>query len=1312
MSEDHLNSLLAVWQEQHSQGQEVPAAELCRDCPELVEELNRRIQVLRRMNALMQLDAPSSNPEEPGSATGSHTAQRQSNFGSADTRSTLGGHSAATTTPARLPDSVPGYEILGELGRGGMGVVYKAQQTKLKRLVALKMILAGSHSSQEAMERFLNEAKTVALLRHPNIVQVYEFGSHESRPFFSLEYLEGGSLAEKLHGEPQPPTDAARLIETLARAVQAAHEQGIIHRDLKPANVLLAGDGTPKVTDFGLAKQSDSAMTATGAVMGTPSYMAPEQAAGNTREVGPAADIYSLGTILYETLTGRPPFKGASAWDTVQMVVGSEPVAPRQLNPQAPRDLETICLKCLRKDPRQRYASALELADDLRRFLEDRPIQARPTGRVERLRRWRRRNPVLASSLLLTLVSLLTATGLSSYYGVRAEQARRSEAARAVAETQAKQEAEHAHRDAQRQLIDLRGASGLTAAHNGDYSLALLWFTQAVQLAKDEPELQELNRIRAGNLLRQVSRPEGTFALAGFRQHQDRFRIFQFSPDGRYLLAVAGTHDCLLWDCQRSQQVRLPESVAKSGAAAWEPKSGLLAVAAKGGAIQLLAPPTFEPVEEVKPGATVSVLAFSADGENLAWGGSEGARVWHRGKKAYTTPMLPHPGPVLTLSFSVSGRFLATSARDHKARVFRINSDTSEPLFPPVPHTRTEHGLAHGGADRVAPRFAADDSVLLTVESMGEHTHRLAWRSAASGKLLTATQAPGGGSLTTAARTILDPAMPLFSIPPSGQNFLTAFTVSPRGDQVAVMWEDNGQLWDTRTRRLLGTLAMGERYNWCEDIAFAPDGKTLVTCGHNLRAQFWSVENRPKGWLTASSSPVLHPMKVVRATLSPDGGHLATALWDGTVYLWGMPEKLSPVYSLPAGGTTLPVVSPDGRFVLPGGTTYRNGTQLRTQVYHAQTGKAAGPVLDPGGIFLNAVFNPDGSRLATASSTGRTIQERSLRLFDPAGKGGNVQLWNWKTGQRLVGPIATPSEPRGLAFHPNGRILAAVCADYRVVLIDPDTGKITHNLDPGVHTRPFNANLWRGNGEARFSLDGRFLVTWEMAAPVHVWNPATGRLLHTLPHDERVESVAFCQAVPDLLATGGRDSVARVWDMTTGNALAQLRHPSQLSRVQFSPDGRELLTSCADGTLRAWDWRAGKLRDALELHPSAISDFGFSVDGRWLLTLGLESLQLTDWRARTPAGPLWSLSKNIHFALAISAENRRVIVGGFSGSLETYDLEAMTTPLSGAAEDLVSLAELAAGRRILNRGSVVPLSSFEWAERWRQQMKRREASKP
>jgi tetratricopeptide (TPR) repeat protein/tRNA A-37 threonylcarbamoyl transferase component Bud32 len=311
---------------------------------------------------------------------------------------------------------VPGYQILGELGRGGMGVVYKARQVKLSRLVALKMVLAGAHAGTLQLARFHTEAEAVAQLHHPNIVQVYEVGQQGGLPFFSLEYVDGGNLSQKIAGKPQPPRAAAAVVEALARAMAAAHERGVIHRDLKPANVLLTKDGQPKITDFGLAKrlEDDSGLTKSGTLMGSPSYMSPEQARGATHEVGPPADQYSLGAILYELLTGRPPFVGTTVVETLLQVRTHEPVPPTRLQPKCPRDLETICLKCLQKEPDKRFADCQALADDLHRFLAGEPIKARPVSRVERVWRWCRRNPRVATLsaavgvLLLAVIVSLT----------------------------------------------------------------------------------------------------------------------------------------------------------------------------------------------------------------------------------------------------------------------------------------------------------------------------------------------------------------------------------------------------------------------------------------------------------------------------------------------------------------------------------------------------------------------------------------------------------------------------------------------------------------------------------------------------------------------------------------------------------------------------------------------------------------------------------------------------------------------------------------------------------------------------------------
>jgi serine/threonine-protein kinase len=341
--------------------------------------------------------------------------------------------------PVGFP-TIPGYEILGELGRGGMGVVYKARDQRLGRLVALKLVLAGSLAGEEERGRFQREAEALASFQHPNIVQVHEVGQVGGTPFCALEFVGGGTLLGRLVREPLSARAAAALVEALAGAMHHAHQRGVLHRDLKPANVLLAEDGTPKIGDFGLAKRLDDSgdQTRNGSVLGTPNYMAPEQAEGNSRAFGPATDVYGLGAILYDTLTGRPPFRGETAVDTLQQVVTDDPVPPARLNRRVPRDLETICLKCLEKSPARRYATARELADDLRRLLDGEPIRARRVGPVERAAKWARRRPAAAG---LAALSALSAVGLlvgGAWYA-RHESARAAEAERLHAQARREQ---------------------------------------------------------------------------------------------------------------------------------------------------------------------------------------------------------------------------------------------------------------------------------------------------------------------------------------------------------------------------------------------------------------------------------------------------------------------------------------------------------------------------------------------------------------------------------------------------------------------------------------------------------------------------------------------------------------------------------------------------------------------------------------------------------------------------------------------------------------------------------------------------------
>ncbi len=493
----NLDSLLARWEELQKQGLNASAAahRLEGECPATM-----RKELAHAVRALQSIDSLLNAPDR--CATEAKTPPEMA---------------AEVVEPGIR---VPGYEILGELGRGGMGIVYKARQLSLNRLVALKMLRAGGHLDPDRVARFRRETEVAARLQHPSIVQIFEVGESDGVAYFSMEFVDGGNLAQRLAGYPQPPIQAAPLVEVVARCVHAAHEKGIVHRDLKPANILLStasGQGVevipfghPKVSDFGLAKLlqiegvsglGGDYQTASGAVMGTPSYMAPEQAEGNLQEIGPATDIHALGAILYETLTGRPPFMGRTLVETLEQARTHEPVSPRRLISSIPRDLETICLKCLHKDPHKRYASARDLADDLQRFLNVEPITARLPGRIERIWRWCRRKPLAASLMaalaLVVVVAFCTVSGFWLHAVEKRDEAQheRENAERSAAEAGsqrdvARREGKRADANAAAEKKQRERAEN----HLKQAKLTLDKLTDSLQRLRNFPEMDQVRR--------------------------------------------------------------------------------------------------------------------------------------------------------------------------------------------------------------------------------------------------------------------------------------------------------------------------------------------------------------------------------------------------------------------------------------------------------------------------------------------------------------------------------------------------------------------------------------------------------------------------------------------------------------------------------------------------------------------------------------------------------------------------------------------------------------------------------------------------
>ena len=587
----------------------------------------------------------------------------------------------SSAAPTRDWPTIPGYVLLSVLGRGGMGIVYKARQVKLNRLVALKMILAGSHAGEEDLARFRLEAEAVAAVQHANIVQIYEIGESEGRPFFSLEFVEGGSLADHLKETHLKTRQAAQLVEVLARAMHVAHKRGLVHRDLKPANVLMTEDGTPKITDFGLAKKLDveKGQTRSGAIMGTPSYMAPEQAGG--KKVGPAADTYALGAILYQLVTGRPPFQADTPVDTVLQVISDDPVPPRTLRPRTPRDLETICLKCLQKEPNQRYATAAELAEDLHRFQVGEPIRARPIGITGRFLKWTRRRPALASlfvfiPLVLILAGVIAVSSRTWFLAVL------QDSPRAVK------------------------PDGRTAGTH--------WQASGLAVSRDGTLLAAADK---GGTIQLWDAKTGTKGIA--LTHGQDVTSIAFHPDGKLLASTGKDHNVKIWDVATGKQVRtLLGHTDVVACLAFNPKGDRLASASEDKRVIIWDPDKDVPLNTFTGHqGKVHCLAFSPDGVHVASGNTAVERhliggvvqIWEAKKGGKTIHYLKHKGPVYSVAFSPDGKRLASAGADDMVRLWDTTSGAE--LFTYKLHKDTVYGLAFSPDGKLLASASADRTV-------------------------------------------------------------------------------------------------------------------------------------------------------------------------------------------------------------------------------------------------------------------------------------------------------------------------------------------------------------------------------------------------------------------------------------------------------------------------------------------------------------------------------------------------------------------------------------------------------------------------
>jgi WD40 repeat protein/tRNA A-37 threonylcarbamoyl transferase component Bud32 len=1119
--------------------------------------------------------------------------------------------SSAGPSPTPAAPTVPGYELLEPLGEGGMGIVWKGRQTKLNRLVALKMVLGGQHAGSRELIRFLAEAEAVAAIRHPHVVQVFDYGEAGGRPFLAMEYLSGGSLTDRLKQTDRlDPKVAAELVAILAGAVQAAHDLGIVHRDLKPANVLFDERGQPKVTDFGLAKRAGGRdLTATQAVMGTPAYMAPEQARGDTKFVGPQADVYSLGVILYQCLTGTRPFADSDPIALLRKVAEEEPERPGKRVRRLPRDVELICLKCLAKEPAERYPTAGALAADLGRFVAGEPVGVRAAGVVERAAKWARRKPTLAAAYTLGLLAVLLgglggaaawqwraaamATAGQTQARESAEKARDGErAARATAEGEraTAERARDAAESAQREAVIARdGEKAARAVVERARDAAELARREAViardgeKKAREQLAAVEYGRTievahqewRENNVGATVALLESTQAdfrgwewrylnrlchsdLLTLKGHTGAVRSASFSPDGSRIVTASQDNTAKVWDAKTGGLVHtLTGHIRMVYWASFSPDGSRILTASGDATAKVWDAQSGAEILTRRFNTAIFSDCFSQDGARaVAACFDQTAKVWDTQTHQGILTLRGHTAPVLFASFSHDGSRIVTASRDQTAKVWDAQTGTA--ILTLKGHT----------APVFSASFSPDGSRVVTASR-----DRMAkiW-DAQTGTEIFTLKGDAGGVVSASA-----------SFSPDGSRILTT-----NGDQIA-------KVWDARTGAEMFTLR--GHANSIFSASFSRDGSHIATASSDQTVKVWDAQ---------PGRDVLdlkgHTGIVRSASFSPDGARVVTASNDQSAKVWDL-ETGTAVLTLK--GHTAPVeftsFSRDGsRIVTASG-------DRTAKVWDARTGdeiltlKGSTASVDPAMYNLaSASFSPDGSRILTV------LGDRTAKV------------WDARSGAQLLTPEGNNGQVQSASFSPDGSRILTTSATAKVWDARSGAELLTLRHTGNVQSASFSPDGSRivttiffdpmASRERRFTgSDGRRMVQTMYFDPgSKVWDGQTGAELLTLKgHTDRVGLASFSPDGSRIL-TAGFDHTARVWDAQSGAEVFPLKgHTDRITSASFSPDGSRLLTGSLDSTVKLWDARSGAevltLRHSGAMRATGVSA-SFSPDGSRILT--------------------------------------------------------------------------------------------------------------